>query len=121
MITVHIEAAGTEQLKDILRGLGSLAGGVVPQSVSVPTTESTPAPKKTQKTAEAPKSAPAADAPASTPTLEDVQTMIAKVNKAKGREAIVALLGKFNAKRGQELKATDYAAFMVEAKKQLGE
>lgn len=87
---------------------------------------------RTKKTAEAPAAAPAASKPAETPTasapaatekaytLADIAEIVPKC-ASKDRTRTVELLGKYGAKRGGELKATDYAAFIADANAFLAE
>lgn len=127
-IHVHIEANSPAELRGHLEGLlAAVAGGVVPAP------EKTAAPKQTKaaapKAEPTPTSLPAGKAeepkaPSSTPpsngSAEEVGLVIAKLAKAKGREETLKLLGKYGAKRGQEVKTEDHAKFLDEAKKLLG-
>jgi hypothetical protein len=63
--------------------------------------------------------APAA-APAPAPTVS-VGDYIAKLAKVKGKAEAVALLAKYGAKRGQEIKPEDAPKFIADAKAALGE
>lgn len=117
MVQVHIEGSA----EDVRKQMQVLLGG------SVSTAEvATPAPKKEKKTAEVP-AEPNAEAkpeakvekPAATATFQDVKDIIPTVIAKLGKSGIVELLEKFGAKKGSELKETQYAEFLSAAKKAL--
>ena len=131
MIHLTIAAANATELQSQLSGLlSAVAGGSVPAATEkkAPVEKKEPA-AKAPATPAAPATPPAAPAApvaqaapaASTAEVEVRGTYIAKIAKVKGKPAAIELLAKFGAKRNQEVKASDHAAFVAEAKTLLGE
>lgn len=75
-----------------------------------------PKPAPTQAVAETPAAKPAAAAAAPSDGAVDYTVVAAAINSAvkDRRDHVVATLGKFGAKKGTELKAEQYAAFLAE-------
>lgn len=114
-------------------------GGSKPTAADAPTPGKPGRPAKADKPADTPPSAsPAAAAPAPAPTepaasptpaaaaasdavpyeKSGIPELVQK-GAAKDRPGVIALLAKFGAKKGPELKAADYAAFKAEIEKLL--
>jgi hypothetical protein len=138
-IQIHIEAVNPSELKELLAGLSSLLVATGGANQAAPNfAEVAATPRKTKEkaapvaaAAPAPTSAGAsasgdlmsqapAAAPAPSPTVS-VGDYIAKIAKVKGKAVAVELLGKYGAKRGQDLKPEDAPKFIAEAKAALGE
>lgn len=98
------------------------AGGVDPAPEKFSTGKKADG-KKADAPAGKPAETPTASAPAATEkayTLADIAEIVPKC-ASKDRTRTVELLGKYGAKRGGELKATDYAAFIADANAFLAE
>jgi hypothetical protein len=124
MITVHIEAKSAAELRGDLESLLSVvAGGAAPVATEAPKRAAAPkaAPKEMLGAADgAVVSAAGAAVTGNVPSVGDYIAKLAR-HKDIGKEKTLTLLGKFGAKRGQELKAEDHAKFIAEAKALLGE
>lgn len=141
MFTVAIEAQTAQELKDAVAALhAELVGGAVPEVHQPQTPQPAPAPAppvaqevsededvisvaemKTSKRGRKPKpqveddmeflgEEPVEAAPA--PTSEDVKQALIKFHKANGKEASVALLGKFGAATVSQLSPAKYREFI---------
>ena len=95
-----------------------------PAAAAGQNTAAAPAAAAPEKTASAPPPAaasaadtsPASTAATDTPVAYDqVKALILKLNTAKGRDALVAALGKFGVAKGPELKPEQYAEFVDHA------
>lgn len=107
-------AAIRELIAAIAKGLpvtGAQVAAVVAEAPAEVAKEKPPAPK-TEAKAETP--APAEEAP-KLATYEDVRKAINDLAKAKGRDAVVGVLGQFGAAKGPDVKPEQYAAFVVAA------
>lgn len=109
----------TEAIKEntaALKAHGSVAI-TLPVGAAAPAVDRRPAAPRTDKNKPAPA---AADAPAV--TKEDVSKMVTKLGLPGGigRDATIALLAEFGAKRASDVKPEDYAAFITKGEMALG-
>lgn len=89
-----------------------------PAITGLPETSKAEKPKATKVTAAAAAPAPIVAPTPATPVggfdFKKIEEIIPKALEAAGRGKVVTLLGKYGAKKGSELKATDYEAFYNE-------
>lgn len=128
-INVKIDIPALDRIADAL--IAHLAADGAPAAATPKKVEPKAATPKdeTKKEEPAPETKVDPESPAEEPLVEtegepvtyaDVKDRILKVTSAKGRDAAVALLGKFGAAKGQDVPEERYGDFVAEADKVLG-
>jgi hypothetical protein len=105
------DMANAEKTKKAKATVATNGASSTPEPTSVPAEAAAQQP--------APEAARTAEGAASV-SYEDVKKAIIKLSQGKGRDAVVALLGEFNAEAGPQLKPEQYAAFVTKAEARAG-
>ena len=117
LVTIHIEANSADNARqEMLALLGNGMHEVAPLSTHAPESEKSGKKEKVKAAVSndvaPPKGEPAKEPP--THPYKPVGDLILKTVAAKGRDAVVALLGTFGAALGSQLKPEQYADFTTQ-------